>query len=123
MLFPSTDKFHQERACGLNDVACLSVNDFDSCFFKSGAGGGFKGAAEQNSRIQLSEKCDMRGVAGGGGNLAEPVDAPLAAGNVVSVEPGLYHPSWGGIRLEDIVAVTKDGCHNFNTMEKELELD
>ena len=75
MLFPSTDKFHQERACGLNDVACLSVNDFDSCFFKSGAGGGFKGAAEQNSRIQLSEKCDMRGVAGGGGNLAEPVDA------------------------------------------------
>lgn len=47
---------------------------------------------------------------------------PLVKGNVVSVEPGLYHPAWGGIRLEDIVAVTEDGCHNFNTMEKELEL-
>ncbi|MCI5798826.1 Xaa-Pro peptidase family protein, partial [bacterium] len=58
------------------------------------------------------------------GPRVSPVNPnPLAAGNVVSVEPGLYHPSWGGIRLEDIVAVTKDGCHNFNTMEKELELD
>ena len=58
------------------------------------------------------------------GPRVSPINSkPLAAGNVVSVEPGLYHPSWGGIRLEDIVAVTKDGCHNFNTMEKELELD
>lgn len=58
------------------------------------------------------------------GPRVSPINSkPLAAGNVVSVEPGLYHPSWGGIRLEDIVAVTQDGCHNFNTMEKELELD
>jgi len=48
---------------------------------------------------------------------------PLAKGNVVSVEPGLYDPAWGGIRLEDIVAVTGDGCRNFNTMEKELEVE
>ncbi len=47
---------------------------------------------------------------------------PLKKGNVISVEPGLYHPSWGGIRLEDIVAVTENGCRNFNKMEKELEL-
>ncbi len=46
----------------------------------------------------------------------------LVKGNVVSVEPGLYDPAWGGIRLEDIVAVTENGCRNFNTMEKELEL-
>ncbi len=48
---------------------------------------------------------------------------PLRKGNVVSVEPGLYHPAWGGIRLEDLVVVTQDGCRNFNTMEKELELE
>ena len=47
---------------------------------------------------------------------------PLRKGNVVSVEPGLYNEIWGGIRLEDIVAVEKDGCHNFNSMEKELEI-
>ncbi len=48
---------------------------------------------------------------------------PLRKGNVVSVEPGLYHPAWGGIRLEDLVVVTRDGCRNFNTMEKELEIE
>lgn len=48
---------------------------------------------------------------------------PLVKGNVVSVEPGLYDPAWGGIRLEDIVAVTENGCRNFNTMEKELEIE
>ena len=47
---------------------------------------------------------------------------PLRRGNVVSVEPGLYDPDWGGIRLEDLVAVTGTGCRNFNTMEKELEI-
>ena len=47
---------------------------------------------------------------------------PLRRGNVVSVEPGLYDPDWGGIRLEDLVAVTGTGCRNFNTMDKELEI-
>ena len=47
---------------------------------------------------------------------------PLAAGCVVSVEPGLYDPSWGGIRLEDLVLVTDDGYENFCTMPKELEI-
>lgn len=45
---------------------------------------------------------------------------PLPAGAVVSVEPGLYDPEWGGIRLEDLVVIREDGCENFCTMEKEL---
>ncbi len=47
---------------------------------------------------------------------------PLQAGHVVSVEPGLYNPSWGGIRLEDLVVLTEDGIENFCTMPKELEI-
>ena len=47
---------------------------------------------------------------------------PLRSGNVISVEPGLYYPEWGGIRLEDLVVVTKDGYRNFNSMEKEFEI-
>ena len=46
----------------------------------------------------------------------------LKAGNVVSVEPGLYYSSWGGIRLEDLVLIRKDRCECFNTMDMELEL-
>jgi len=36
--------------------------------------------------------------------------ALLKPGMVFTVEPGIYIPSWGGVRVEDIVAVTKNGC-------------
>jgi Xaa-Pro aminopeptidase len=36
-------------------------------------------------------------------------DDPLAVGDVVTIEPGVYDPDRGGVRLEDLVAVTEDG--------------
>jgi len=38
----------------------------------------------------------------------------LRAGMVVTVEPGIYIPGWGGIRLENMVVVREDGCENLN---------
>jgi len=38
----------------------------------------------------------------------------LAAGMVVTVEPGVYLPEWGGIRLENMVVVRPDGCELLN---------
>ena len=38
----------------------------------------------------------------------------LKEGMVVTVEPGVYLPGWGGIRLENMVEVRADGCRNFN---------
>ena len=46
----------------------------------------------------------------------------LKAGEVVTVEPGLYYPELGAVRLEDLVVVTKDGCTNLTRFPKELEL-
>ncbi|MBN2450804.1 MAG: M24 family metallopeptidase [Lentisphaeria bacterium] len=46
----------------------------------------------------------------------------LEAGHVVTVEPGVYYPEWGGVRLEDVVVVTADGCLNLTTAAKVLEL-
>lgn len=50
------------------------------------------------------------------------VDVTLEVGDVITVEPGLYDPAIGGIRLEDLVVVTEDGCRNLTPMEKVFRL-
>jgi Xaa-Pro aminopeptidase len=44
-------------------------------------------------------------------------DAPLEPGMVCTVEPGIYLPSWGGIRLENMVVVRKDGAEVLNRLD------
>jgi Xaa-Pro aminopeptidase len=44
----------------------------------------------------------------------------LKEGAVVTVEPGLYYRKIGGVRLEDVVLVTKGGCKNLTMFEKNL---
>lgn len=50
---------------------------------------------------------------------AESTDT-LAAGNVVTVEPGIYLEGRAGIRIEDNVGVTDDGIDNFTGLRKDL---
>jgi Xaa-Pro aminopeptidase len=40
---------------------------------------------------------------------------PLVAGDVITIEPGLYSPATGGLRLEDMVVVTDSGCEDLGT--------
>jgi Xaa-Pro aminopeptidase len=44
----------------------------------------------------------------------------LVAGDVVTVEPGLYRPGFGGVRLEDLVLVTEDGPENLTRFPYDL---
>ena len=41
--------------------------------------------------------------------LARTADAVLAVGAVVTIEPGIYRPGWGGVRIEDDVHLGPDG--------------
>lgn len=49
-------------------------------------------------------------------------DDVLVAGNVVTVEPGLYYPSIGAVRLEDVALVTHNGARNLTKFEQVLEI-
>lgn len=50
------------------------------------------------------------------------VKSRLLTNQVVTVEPGLYYPGTGAVRLEDLVVVQEDGCRNLNQFPKELEV-
>ncbi len=50
------------------------------------------------------------------------VGETLEERNVVTVEPGLYYPNIGGVRLEDMVVVTAQACENLTHFERELVL-
>jgi Xaa-Pro aminopeptidase len=44
----------------------------------------------------------------------------LRPGMIVTIEPGIYIPDFGGVRIEDMVVVTESGYRNFNQSSKEL---
>jgi len=49
-------------------------------------------------------------------------DQILAAGMVVTIEPGIYIPGLWGVRIEDMVLVKEDGCEILTKMSKELKI-
>jgi Xaa-Pro aminopeptidase len=52
--------------------------------------------------------------------LARTVETPLPAGAVVTVEPGVYRPGWGGVRIEDDVHLGAAGTEVLTTFTREL---
>lgn len=53
--------------------------------------------------------------------MASSEKGQLKAGMVITVEPGIYLPGWGGVRLEDDVLVTKTGCEVLSHVPKALD--
>ena len=49
--------------------------------------------------------------------------SPLQGGEIITIEPGLYYPEWGGIRQEDLLYISPEGAVvNFTTLPDTLEI-
>lgn len=56
--------------------------------------------------------------------IKEGFQDKVEPGMVYTVEPGLYYEGWGGVRIEDMIAITESGYDNLTRTSKELlELD
>lgn len=53
--------------------------------------------------------------------LGRNVDRPLEVGMIVTVEPGVYFPGFGGVRIEDDVLITTDGHEVLSSLPRSLE--
>ena len=52
--------------------------------------------------------------------LSRTSESPLPVGSVVTIEPGIYRPGWGGVRIEDDVVLTSEGPVVLTTFPREL---
>ena len=52
--------------------------------------------------------------------LARTAEGVLAEGAVVTIEPGVYRPGWGGVRIEDDVVLGADGPRLLTNFPREL---
>ena len=57
-----------------------------------------------------------------GPKLSMTEDSPLPEGCVVTVEPGVYLPGWGGVRIEDLVVLRSDGAERLSSFPRELKI-
>src|SRR5262249_8025848 len=83
-------------------------------------------ARDRISRAGYGERCG-HGLGHGlglevrdGSGMSPRSEGKLAAGMVLTVEPGIYIDGWGGVRIEDNVVVTAEGCDLLTHAPKEL---
>jgi Xaa-Pro aminopeptidase len=106
----------QMKACGAARAG-ISCGELDAVarrhIAKAGYGEKFSHGLGHGVGIDIHEAPTLR----------KGVDTVLKPGMVVSIEPGIYLPGVGGVRIEDVVIIRRDGCENLTqTPKKQLEI-
>ena len=86
-------------------IACFEKHGFESGIDKSGSPYGFFHGTGHGIGLEVHDLSDLVNIS--------TRDCYLKTNHVTSVEPGLYYPNKGGCRIEDIVAITKNGYDNL----------
>ncbi len=96
----------------VHDAACDVIEDagYDTLRSNPRAETGFIHSTGHGVGLDLHESPSV-----------SPSGEELEAGHVITIEPGLYDPAVGGIRLEDLVVVTEDGYENLTAYPIALE--
>jgi Xaa-Pro aminopeptidase len=98
----------------VHDAVCDVYEDagYDTLRSDPGAETGFIHSTGHGVGLDVHEKPSV-----------SPEGEELEPGHVITVEPGLYDPAVGGMRIEDLVVVTDEGYENLTDYPVELELD
>jgi len=88
-------------------------------------------AAHRSHRVAADlAQCLIHGLGHGVGleiherpNLNFRGTTPLKGGEIITVEPGLYYPEWGGIRMEDMVHIVPDGARRLTRITDDFVIE
>lgn len=111
-------------------AAVLRAHDRALALVRPGAGGDELNTAARAALADAGMKDWWRhGVGHGVGleiheapSLRVGAGAELAAGDVLTIEPGAYRPGWGGVRIEDLVLVTDAGASTLSAAPTDLRV-
>lgn len=99
-----------------DDVHAAAAGELDRCGFKTGPINGipqgFIHGTGHGVGLEIHEAP----------RVSSAVHKKLRAGNIITIEPGLYYSKLGGIRIEDTILVTKDGYQILAPCPKQLEI-
>jgi Xaa-Pro aminopeptidase len=124
---PAVRKLHQDVLAAQDLVFALLKEGADGLKVHEQVVAFFKARGNSNGERKGKKIGFIHGTGHGIGlEIHEPprlgrVESKLEAGQVVTVEPGLYYPGVGSVRLEDVVVITRNGCRNLNRFPKEME--